>query len=216
MAIQGIGQSQQTTSSGVQNAASNNALDKSQFLSLLLAQIENQDPLNPQDSAEFTTQLAQITSVENLESINKQFSGLTSSLQLSQSLSAQALIGEKVMVPGSQMTVEANGKLAGDVQLAKDSQGLTLNIYDSNKVLVDQVQLGAVKAGNIAFSTKELAAGTYTITGTALVDGQQYNVPVSLMDTVKSVTIPGNGQQSKITLAGMGTVPLSSIKQIGQ
>ncbi|WP_062262604.1 flagellar hook assembly protein FlgD [Endozoicomonas arenosclerae] len=215
MSITGIGQSQQPSSAGVQEAKPNDALDKSQFLTLLLAQIENQDPLNPQDSSEFTTQLAQITSVENLESINKQISGLTSSLQLSQSLNAKALVGENVLVQGSSMSVQDDGKITGEVSVAANSEALTLNIYGANKQLVDQVELGASAAGNIDFSTNSLEAGTYTVTATALVNGERYNVPINLAAKVDSVTIPGNGQESTVSLAGIGELPLSSIRKIG-
>ncbi|MGI9280209.1 MAG: flagellar hook assembly protein FlgD [Endozoicomonas sp.] len=215
MSIQGIGQSQQTAVNGAQSTASNDALDKSQFLTLLLAQIENQDPLNPQDSSEFTTQLAQITSVENLESINKQISGLTNSLQLSQSLNAKALVGENVMVQSNSMSVQDDGKITGEVKLLANSEALTLNIYGAGNQLVDQVELGASAAGNIDFSTNALQTGTYTLTATALVNGERYNVSISLAAKVDSVTIPGNGEESTVSLAGIGDLPLSSIRKIG-
>lgn len=220
MAIQGVGhqgtgQSQTVNNVSTPTQQETDALDQSQFLSMLLAQIENQDPLNPQDSAEFTSQLAQITTVENLESINKQIEGLAQSLQLSQSMNARALIGEKVLVPSSVMSLEDNGQLTGEVQVPANSQALILNVYDGNKQLVDTLNLGAVPAGQINFTSEELSSGTYTVTGTILVDGEQYAVPVNLAAEVQSVTLPQDGNETQITVAGIGTMPLSVIQKIG-
>ncbi|WP_263080835.1 hypothetical protein [Endozoicomonas sp. Mp262] len=218
MAIQGISTQQANQLSGQTSGASvtEDALDKSQFLKLLLAQIKNQDPLNPQDNSEFTSQLAQITSVENLESLNSQISGLTSSLQLTQSLSAQALIGKMVLAPANVIQLDDGGGLTGEVHIPEDTDLLTLYVLDEQGNEVDKISMGDVDPGAMTFSSVELPAGVYSITAVANVDGENVNAPVNLAAKVESVTIPGNGQDTLLSLKGIGKISLSSIQTISQ
>lgn len=219
MAIQGLNTQQTSAASGQQkgvSSAAEEALDKSQFLKLLLAQIKNQDPLNPQDNSEFTSQLAQISSVENLEALNAQITGLTSSLQLSQSLSAQALIGKNVLAPANSIQLEDGGVLTGEVKVPDEAAMLSLYVLDEQGMEVDQITMADVKPGAMTFSSVELPAGTYTIKAVASVAGENVSAPVNLAAQVESVTIPGNGQDTLLSLKGLGKVALSSIQTISQ
>src|SRR5262245_4781590 len=93
--------------SGGKVATADEQSDK--FLKLLVTQMQNQDPLNPMDNAQLTTQMAQISTVSGIENLNKTIGTMNSMLLQSQSLEAASLIGKNVMVPGNKLTLDANG-----------------------------------------------------------------------------------------------------------
>ena len=70
------------------------------FLTLLVTQLQNQDPLNPLDNAQVTSQLAQLSTVNGINKLNDTMSGLVASFGASQYLQASNLVGHDVMVPG--------------------------------------------------------------------------------------------------------------------
>ncbi|QBY42940.1 flagellar hook capping FlgD N-terminal domain-containing protein [Arsenophonus nasoniae] len=75
------------------------------FLTLLLTQMKNQDPTNPMQNNELTTQLAQISTVQGVEKLNETVSGLTGQLHASQALNATKLVGQGVMIAGNKITL---------------------------------------------------------------------------------------------------------------
>ena len=83
---------------------------QSRFLKLLVTQLKNQDPLNPLDNAQMTSQLAQMSTVSGIEKLNSTLSGLVDSLGNSQTMQASAMIGKKVLVPGNKMLLNAGIK----------------------------------------------------------------------------------------------------------
>src|SRR5688572_13645498 len=79
------------------------------FLKLLVTQMQNQDPLNPMDNAQITTQMAQISTVSGIDDLNKSIVSMNSMMLQSQSLEAASLIGKSVLVPGNQLALDADG-----------------------------------------------------------------------------------------------------------
>jgi flagellar basal-body rod modification protein FlgD len=124
------------------------ALGKEDFLKLLVTQMQKQDPLNPQDPSEFTAQLAQFSSLEQLTNINQNLSGLGSLTSLDEQLLAANSIGKRATIDGS--TVSVSGGVATSVgyTLAAGSQSTTMNILDANGSVVAQVDLGAQASGS--------------------------------------------------------------------
>ena len=120
------------------------------FLKLLVTQMRNQDPLNPLDNAQVTTQLAQISTVGGIDKLNTSLTGLSSSLLSGQSLQASAVIGRDVIAAGSQLNL-TGGKARGALELKQDADRVFVTISDSSGVLVRTLDLGAAKAGVSAF-----------------------------------------------------------------
>src|SRR3982074_2311147 len=108
-----------TTGTGTgTGAAANNAtaLGGTNFLTLMLAQLKNQDPTSPVDSNTFLTQLAQLSEVQGITQLNTSFSSLSNSLSPSQALQASSLLGHKVLVTSPTANLAANGTVTGAVK----------------------------------------------------------------------------------------------------
>ncbi len=168
-----LGQAETTFSSAL--AGSDRlAADKETFLKLLVAQLSNQDPLNPTEDKEFITQLAQFTSLEQLQSINSGVEALNTTMNQGQMISATSFIGKSILASGNQVT-----KLSDDTQIGttpilytidSDAKAGQVNIFDSNGNLVFTDAIPAINAGTYAYSNwrgynssgKEVPDGVYT------------------------------------------------------
>ncbi len=114
---------------------------QNRFLTMLTAQLKNQDPTAPMDSAEMTSQLAQISTVDGIERLNKTLQTLVNDSQSAQGLQAAALVGHGVLVPGNAMTV-INGGGGFGYELAEPADEVTATIKDANGLVIRTLQTG--------------------------------------------------------------------------
>src|ERR1700677_3394409 len=134
-------------------AANSVTLGGTDFLTLMLAQLQNQDPTSPVDSNEFLSQLASLSEVQGINQLNTSFASLSNSLVGSQALQASSLLGHQVLAASSTGTLATAGApLTGAVSVPQTSSQVTLNISNSAGVLVDSINLGAQSAGLANFS----------------------------------------------------------------
>jgi len=215
-----------TTGTGTGAAAgavSGTTLGGTDFLTLMLAQLKNQDPTSPVDSSTFLSQLASLSEVQGITQLNTSFSALSNSLSSSQALQASSLLGHQALVGSSTATLgTAGGTVTGAVSVPQTTSGVTLNISNSSGVLVQQINLGAQPAGLANFSWNgtqgdgsQAPAGQYSLT--AQVQGVAAGTAVStyVNGTVQSVTMGGAGTTGlTLNVAGLGSVPFSSVQQI--
>ena len=185
---------------------------QNRFLTLLVAQLENQDPLNPLENTELTSQLAQMSTVQGIEQLNTTLSSLVNSLADSQAVQASALIGNTVLVPGSNMTL-SEGKAYGGVNLSAPADQVTVSIIDSTGKVVQTQTLGAQEAGNVLFSWDGA-----TSSGTTASDGA-YVFKVAATSGTSSVTAEALqlGTVSALTRTANGSfvLDLGSLGQFG-
>lgn len=140
-------------------------MGKDDFLRMMIAQLQNQDPLNPLDGTDFTAQLAQFSSLEQLNNINTQL-GLMGLYQSSlNNAQAVGIIGKEITASGNSVTVE--GPSADlSYNLAGDAGKVTVRIYDEGGTLVDTLEPGSEgqKEGenSITWGCSDVASGTYT------------------------------------------------------
>ena len=215
-----------STSSGSSTAnggsASGVTLGGTDFLTLLLAQLQNQDPTSPVDSNEFLSQLASLSEVQGINQLNTSFSTLSSSLTSNQALQASSLLGQQVLAASSTATLATAGAtLTGAVSVPQTSSKVTLNISNSAGVLVDSINLGAQSAGlaNFSWNGQTLsgsaaAAGTYTLSAQVAGVASGTAVPTLVNGTVDSVTMGAGSTGLTLNVAGLGSVPFSSVQQI--
>ena len=151
--------------------ASGATLGGTDFLTLMLAQLKNQDPTSPVDSNTFLSQLAQLSEVQGITSLNTSFSALSSSLSSSQALQASSLLGHQALVNSSTANLAAGATVTGAVNVPQTTSQVVLNISDASGALVSQINLGAQSAGLASFSWNgatsngsQAPAGTYTLT----------------------------------------------------
>lgn len=191
-----------TTGAGLYDSRST-ALGKDDFLTLLLTQLQNQDPLNPTDSTEYTAQLAQFSSLEQLSNINQNLEYLHLYQASINNAQAVSFIGKEVIALGNEIQVNDGAAEACHFELTANAAGVAVNIYDSAGSFVKTIEQGAMDAGrqtviwdgtdqngnpvpdgNYAFEVmavddkdQDIPAITYTsgtVSGVAFIDGSTY------------------------------------------
>ncbi|ACE85766.1 flagellar hook assembly protein FlgD [Cellvibrio japonicus] len=203
-----------------------NELGQAAFLELMIAQMNNQNPLSPQDNTEFVAQLAQFSSVEGLERLNKSFNSFMSN----NALQASSLVGRSVSVESDKSTLYSGGIVAGSVTLDYATTDTQMRIYDANGALVQTIPVGELPSGESVFrwdgqnieingnlldweaGDDAAAAGQYRFEVTATQNGKSEAIATSLSANVNSVTIGDNGELI-LNLAGIGAVEASKVKQ---
>ncbi len=149
------------SSTGSSSLTGSNASDlQSSFLTLLVAQLKNQDPTNPMQNNELTTQLAQISTVSGIEKLNTTLGSVSGQIDNSQSLQAASLIGHGVMIPGTTIlagtsTTEGNTTTTTTpfgVELQQAADKVTATITDATGAVVRTIDIGELKAGVHTFT----------------------------------------------------------------
>ena len=132
--------------------ATQSAADMSeQFLKLLVTQLKNQDPLNPVDNAQMTSQMAQISTVGGIQSLNTSITGLNTSVLQMQALQGAALVGRDVMLPGKLLSV-VDGAVSGNFEVSAAADQVRIDVLNASGVTVDSLNLGAQTAGQHSFN----------------------------------------------------------------
>jgi len=207
------------TSTAASTASSQLATTQNDFLSLLTTQLQNQDPLNPMDNAQVTSQMAQLSMVTGINQLNTTVQALSTSLSTSQSLQAAALVGATALVPGNQIPVVSGQTSAGAVNLTQAEDKVTVTISNSSGTVVKTLQLGSQStAGVVNFqwdgtdnTGAAVVAGNYTFTATA-VQGTTSSSPATLSyGTVDGVSLTSNG--ATLNMGALGNVALSAVQQ---
>jgi flagellar basal-body rod modification protein FlgD len=191
---------------------------QSNFLALLTAQLKNQDPLNPLDNAQMTSQMAQISTVDGIERLNATLQSMLSGSSDSQTMQAAALVGRNVLVPGSTLTL-AGGKAVAGFELAGPADNATATIKDANGLVIRTVNLGSFEAGVRGFawdgktdSGAQAADGVYTVSFAAKQGKNDVSVTALSVGTVSGVS--RNGQTFNLDVAGLGRYGLDEVKEI--
>lgn len=205
-----------TKSSTTSTNSTTDAQDR--FLKLLVTQMQNQDPLNPMDNAQVTTQMAQISTVSGIEKLNQTLQTLNSAYTASQTMQSASMIGRNVLAEGSTLAL-ANGVAVGGVDLKGDADKVTVKVYDSAGALVHTASLGAQKTGSFAFkwdgvmdNGQTAAAGTYNFKVTATQGDNTVDATALGVGTVGSVTLTSTG--AMLNVDTLGAVSLSQVRQI--
>jgi flagellar basal-body rod modification protein FlgD len=218
----GTGGTGSTGSPGSTAPASSTSLGGTDFLTLMLAQLKNQDPTSPVDSNTFLTQLAQLSEVQGITSLNTSFSSLSSSLSSSQALQASSLLGHQALVNSSTATLAAGATVTGAVNIPQTTSQAVLSISDSSGALVSQINLGAQSAGLTSFSWNgttntgsQAPPGIYTLTAQYAGATKGGTAATTLVNgTVESVSMGAGSTGLTVNVAGIGSVPFSSVQQI--
>ena len=205
------------------SAPKSNELGKDEFLNLLVAQLNNQDPLAPQDNGAFIAQLAQFSQVEGIGKLNTSMDSMVSGYQSSQALQASSLVGRKVIIPTDKAVVDTSETFKASLVLPAASSNVYVNVYDSAGSTVNRVNLGQQAAGNVSFmwdgkdaSGNTLPPGTYKFEAQATYGGETKGLYTMLPANVDSVTLGQNGGELMLNLAGLGSIGLSKVQVIGQ
>jgi flagellar basal-body rod modification protein FlgD len=209
-----IGPALPTTATSPSVGAGQSALGKDDFLNLLVTQLKNQDPLNPQDSTAFVAQLAQFSSLESMQNIQGLLTNQGTDTALNTLASkanlATSMIGRNVLAVGNQLEVTQAGSGSVDIDVGGAGGSFTLNVMDSSGRIVASEETGFLAAGRQTLATGTLPAGKYTYSVTSA-DG---STPVT---TYTSGVVNGvSFQNGTVVLrAGTLTFPLDNVIEVG-
>jgi len=204
-------------------AAGGTSLGGTNFLTLMLAQLKNQDPTSPVDSNQFLNQLASLSTVQGITQLNTSFSNLSSSMVSSQALQASSLLGHQALVGSTTATLaSAGGAVSGAVQIPQTTSQAVVNISDSSGALVRQINLGAQAKGlaNFSWDGKQAdgsaaPAGVYTLAAQYAGGASGGTAATTYVNgTVQSVTMGAGQAGLTLNVSGLGSVPFSSVQQI--
>lgn len=199
----------------------NGSLNKEDFLNLLVTQLKNQDPLNPLEGTDFTAQLAQFSSLEQLFDINENLSRMAAQRASLANIEALSLVGAKVMAPGDSLVLGEEGGALGRYS-TKEAANVKLTILDSTGKIVRTIQPGLVAAGEYDLnwdglddSGERCPAGDYRFVAEATnLSGKKVAVNTFHLSVVTGVKFKGNEPYLVIGGAGGTEVALSNLTEI--
>ncbi|MDT3411710.1 flagellar hook assembly protein FlgD [Kosakonia cowanii] len=214
------GVSTTSKTSGTTATGTNSASDlQGSFLTLLVAQLKNQDPTNPLQNNELTTQLAQISTVSGIEKLNTTLGSISGQLDNNQSLQASTLIGHGVMIPGQTVLVGKGTSTPFGVELTQTADKVTAIVSDKNGTPVRTIELGGLKAGVHTFSWDgKMTDGSvapdnsYTVSIAASSGTTQLVAQPLQFALVQGVTRGDKG--STLDLGTYGSTTLDEVRQI--
>jgi flagellar basal-body rod modification protein FlgD len=203
-------------------AAAGATLGGTNFLTLMLAQLKNQDPTSPVDSNQFLNQLASLSTVQGITQLNTSFGSLSTSLVSSQALQASSLLGHQALVSSKTANLAAHGSISGAIDVPQTTSQAVVNISDSSGALVRQINLGAQATGLANFSWdgklqdgSQAAAGQYTLSAQfAGATSGATAASTYVNGVVQSVTMGAGQTGLTLNVSGLGSVPFSGVKQI--
>ncbi len=212
-----------TAAAATSTTSTTNADSEQRFLKLLVTQLNNQDPLNPMENAELTSQLAQMSTVSGIEQLNATLKGLVSQSDASQVLQAASLIGYAVLSPGNTLSLQMSEDETTGVKTPKEvpfavelpangATDVTVTITDANGNKVRTMELGALGEGanGAKWDGKNdagevVAEGNYQFSVTAVGAGASVSATALTFTQVAAVKQGTNGV----------TLDLSTGKSIG-
>jgi flagellar basal-body rod modification protein FlgD len=224
MSTNPIGSTAQTSPAASGAAASTSAsvggLTMNDFLTLMTAQLKNQDPLNPTDSNQFLQQLSELSTVEGITQLNSSVSTLSNSMLSSQALTSASLVGQNILAPATSAYYTSGQPMTGAVQVPSGASNVVLNVISAGGALVDQINVPS-GAGLQSFSWNGMTgngqaapSGTYAISASALVGGTAQAANTLINGTVTSVTLGAAGVSPTLNTSQLGPVALSAVQQI--
>lgn len=209
-----------TPQSTTRGTNSPDELGQDDFMTLMVAQLENQDPTKPMDNFEFLSQIAQFGTVNGIQDLQSGLSDLSGALLSNQALQAADLVGREVVTGSNIGALGKEGELNAEIDLPQTAAGVTLYIQDAGGRLVGTQALGPASGTlNVQWDGNDgngdrMPPGVYRLSAEAEIAGQNQAVSVYAHQRVESVTVDPSGFGTKINLAGGNQVSMAEINRI--
>ena len=204
-----------TVSSQTSASTASSSSDMSdRFLKLLVAQMQNQDPLSPMDNAQVTSQMAQINTVTGIDKLNTTVQGLSGQFAQLQAVQGASLVGRDVIVAGNRLSVDDTTHIGqGGFELTNAADTVKVEVLAPSGAVLQTMQLGAESAGVHSFDwqtgTATSSSGlTFRVTATR--GGVATTATTLMRDRVDAVSTAGTA--FNLELANSGTVPYSAVR----
>ena len=205
------------TSTPATTASDDATITSDRFLKLLVAQMQNQDPLNPMDNSQVTSQMAEINTVSGIQQLNTTVQGLSSQFIQLQAVQGASLVGRDVIVAGNKLSIDAtSGDGQGGFQLASAADTVKVEVLSPSGAVVQTMNLGAESAGMHSFdwSGAGAAAGTSGLTFRVSATSGGVATPVTALMSDRVDAVSTDGNTFNLELDSSGTVPYSAIKAL--
>ncbi|HLU78850.1 MAG TPA: flagellar hook capping FlgD N-terminal domain-containing protein [Burkholderiaceae bacterium] len=215
------------TSAAAQNIAGTTELladTQERFLTMLITQLKNQDPMNPMDNAQITSQVAQLSTVTGINQLNQTLLALAGQLDVSQSMQAASLIGKEILVPGADIRVGTSGDTTQVTHFGMDllspASGVRVLITDVGGKAVRTMELENLQAGvhSLEWDGKDdsgniVPDGRYLVRVSAF-DPQQAPVSVAPLTSGRVASVASSNGGVKLDLGLAGSYLLSDVRKI--
>ncbi len=185
------------------------------FLKLLVTQMQNQDPLNPMDNAQVTSQMAQINTVTGIEKLNTTMGTMSTSFAQMQMMQGVSLVGHDVLVDGNKLQLDADKNGVGGFELSSGASSVTIEIKTSSGAVIDNLKLGAQTEGQHGFSWKPptgMSMSDLTFNVKAVSGGTAVTSIPLMTDTVDAVRTKDGGLN--LQLRQSGDTPYSKVRAL--
>jgi len=195
-------------------------LGQKDFLKLMTAQIQQQDPFKPAENGDFLAQIAQFGTVDGIKNLEKSFSDFATSFNSGQAVQASSLVGRNIVVSSETFSVIPGKNSELQVDLSNSSSQLMVDITDRNGQILKTINLGQQAKGKVDFSWDgkldngaAVPAGIYGIKARALIGGKTVAMNTLVTEKVDSVTL-GSGKQGLVLNTASKSYSFSEIKQV--
>lgn len=204
-----------TSTKGNSTTDPNAAQDR--FLKLLVAQLNNQDPMNPMDNAQMTSQMAQINTVTGIQQLNLSMQGMTEQFAAMQTLQGTMMIGRSVLAEGDRLAVDEKGSGKGYFVLGNTATSTKIEVLSPSGQVVDTVDLGAQEKGRHDFTwdtSKYTAGDPSTLRFRVVAASKDGAVESTTLMQSKVVGTGWDNGSLTLTLENGDTIPYSLFRNI--
>ncbi|MBI2382560.1 MAG: flagellar hook assembly protein FlgD [Gammaproteobacteria bacterium] len=205
---------------GAKPEAKKEEMGRDDFMTLLVTQLKNQDPLKPMENTDFIAQLAQFTMVDGVQEMRNSFGSLSEAMQASQALQGASLLGRYALAQGDRAELQADGGIVAAIDLPASAGDVTVEVQNAAGQTVRTLHLGPQPEGLSHFGWdgvdaygNRAAPGSYTLRARTVQDGKQTAVTTLVAARVDTVSM-GGASGLVLNLAGLGPVSLNQVRQI--
>ena len=195
-------------------------LGQEDFLALMVAQLENQDPTKPMDNNEFLSQMAQFSMVNGIENLNGSFSSVSDSLMGAQGLQAATLLDRQASIETDSASFDGVAPVEGVIDQTDPMAQMELQIRDGQGALVRSMSLEPSAAQEVSFewdgrdqSGRAVEAGNYYFAVAGAANGQVRSLPVAMANRIESVSLDPATQRVTLNLANGRTATLDDVRE---
>ncbi|WP_341850084.1 flagellar hook assembly protein FlgD [Sphingomonas immobilis] len=196
-------------------------LGQSDFLKLMTAQLNNQDPFNPVDNQAMVAQMAQISATSGISEMSTTLKSIADKLNGTSTADALSYVGKTVLTEGSTAYGRTAGGLAGAVELDGDASDVNVTISDANGNVLKNLSLGKQSKGTISYdwdgkteAGADAGAGPFKVKVSAQNAGSTVTSRGLVWAPVEAVSMPASGSPV-LSVTGIGSVAISAVRKAG-
>lgn len=191
-----------------------------EFLTLMTAQLKNQDPLKPLDGTAFIAQLAQFGTVSGIQHMQSSMDALAGSLRSTQALNGAAMVGRDVMAPARVIQHAEGASVSGEIEVPAGVSSLEVRISDSAGEIVHAMTLPAAEGiarfdwDGMRRDGEAAPSGEYEIEALARIGSNSESLPILMRGRVSSVSIDANGAGLTLNTTTHGSVAMADVRRV--